>query len=505
MKGTKDMSKGSPLKLVLLFTLPLLLSNVFQQLYNVADSVIAGRLIGENALAAVSVSFPITMIFAGFGLGMGMGCSVVCGRAYGEKNISKLKTGISTAFISLGVISLVLAIVGYLVAKPVLSLLGTPQNVLEDSVSYLAIYTLGLPFILIYNLCSSAFQSLGNSKIPLFFLIFSTVFNVILDVIFITVFRMGVWGLALATTVAQGVACILSLVTLVYTLTMLTRPRPEKSGAGFIVAVKHFFYSIYFAFATSIKSMVIYIFGKKEYKRFETSIFSEIMKVGIPSTVQHSSVSIGQLFIQNLINSYGSAVIAGYGAAMKINSFCISILATASNALTIFISQNIGANRYDRLKKGVLADGLILLTAALIITPITVIFPETLVSIFIDGELSPEVIKVGKEMVMIITPFYLVVSVKFICDNALKGSGKMFGFILSTGVDIVLRVVFAYTLSPAFGAVGIWWSWPPSWIAGMLIAVGFMLFSWLPMVNRKQKEQKEEKIEDAGGEIKNAL
>ncbi len=499
MKGTKDMSKGSPFKLILLFTLPLLLSNIFQQLYNVADSVIAGRFLGENALAAVSVSFPITMIFAGFGLGMGMGCSVVCGRAYGEKNIPKLKTGISTAFISLGVISVVLAILGYVFAQPILSLLGTPQNVLEDSVSYLAIYTLGLPFILIYNLCSSAFQSLGNSKIPLFFLIFSTIFNIILDIIFIAVFGMGVWGLALATTIAQGVACILSLVTLVYTLTMLTRPRPEKKGKGFKVAVKHFFYSLYFAFATSIKSMITYIFGKKEYKRFETGIFSEIMKVGIPSTVQHASVSIGQLFIQNLINSYGSTVMAGYGAAMKINSFCISILATGSNALTIYISQNIGANRYDRLKKGVLADGLILMVATLIIIPITVIFPEALVSIFIDGALSPEVIAVGKEMVTIITPFYLFASVKFICDNTLKGSGKMLGFILSTGVDIVLRVALAYALSPLFGSTGIWWSWPPSWIVGTLISGGFVLFSWLPMVNRKKRENEEQtqEVEEA--------
>ena len=189
---TKDMSKGNTLKVLIMFTLPMILSVSFQQLYNLADSVIAGQMLGKAALAAVSASYPVTMIFMAVGTGLSVGCSVVTSRIYGEKDYLKLKTAVSTAFISFAAIAIICSVAGWFLAEPVLRLLSTPEEIIKDSTQYLAVYVLGLVFVFLYNSCSATFQALGNSNIPLFFLIFSTIFNIALDIIFLYYFKMGV-------------------------------------------------------------------------------------------------------------------------------------------------------------------------------------------------------------------------------------------------------------------------------------------------------------------------
>jgi putative MATE family efflux protein len=304
--NTKDMSKGNPLKLLIVFTLPMILSVSFQQLYNVADSVIAGQILGENALAAVSASFPVTMIFMAFAIGFSVGCSVVTSRLYGEKDFNKLKSAISTAFIFFLLMALVLTCAGYFLTEPILRLLSTPESVISDSADYLKIYTLGISFVFIYNLCNSIFQSLGNSKIPLFFLIFSTLFNIALDIYFLVVFGMGVYGLAMATLIAQAVAGILSMLVLVYVLTNLGKEKRQKckkdysDKKGFVKfifvvcgAITSFFVFMFYATKMVFGSLFAYTFRRKVYKRFSFVSFKEILIIGIPSTIQMSTVSIG--------------------------------------------------------------------------------------------------------------------------------------------------------------------------------------------------------------------
>ncbi|MBO5214589.1 MAG: MATE family efflux transporter [Clostridia bacterium] len=499
MSNTKDMSRGNPLKLMIAFTLPMLLSVSFQQLYNVADSVIAGQLLGENALAAVSASFPITMIFMSIGAGLSVGCSVVSSRLYGEKDFVRLKGAISTAFLLFTALAIVLTVAGFFATEPLLRLLSTPESVLADSVSYLQIYILGIFFIFIYNLCNSVFQSLGNSKIPLFFLIFSTLFNVALDIWFIVSFNMGVWGLSIATVIAQGIAGVLSLLVLVYVLTNLGKEKREKKNIDLsdkkglvkfftLVGVKiaRFFVFLFYFAKTSLGSLFAYTFGRKPYKRLTLTTLKEILTVGIPSTIQMSTVSIGQLFIQNLVNSFGPTVMAGYGAAMKINTFCINIISTTGNALTIFVSQNIGAGREDRLRKGVKSASLMIAVITVVIVALAVVGADWLIGLFIDGSVSSAVVNIGKEILWIIVPFYALLSVKIVCDSALKGSSMMIGFTVSTTLDLIVRVALAYVLAYALGShSGIWWSWPLGWLIGVIVSLFSMLFTWRKRYGKK--------------------
>lgn len=541
MKGTNDMSKGAPIKVLLMFTLPMILSVTFQQLYNIADSMIAGRLLGANALAAVSASYPITMIFTGLGTGLGVGCSVVTGRLYGEKAFGRLKSAVSTAFISFTAIALVCSLAGYFGSRGILALLSTPESIMPDSVDYLAIYMLGLAFIFLYNLCSATFQSLGNSKVPLFFLIFSTLFNIALDIIFLKALGLGVMGLSLATVIAQGVACVMSMLVLVYILTGLGRGPAAKTANGVgktadgvsktqngvektaneVNAEKGDTVAgtaeevneergdgaaekVTFAarLGGAFASVFTYFFGKKSYRRFSWAAFREVMTIGIPTAIQTSTVSIGQLFVQNLVNINGATVLAGYGAATKVNAFSVSLLVTVGNALSIFVSQNVGAGRADRIKGGTLAGLAIIGAFAAVIVPLAMIFAGPLVSLFVDDVAdasisAADVTAVGRSMLLILVPFYLVAIFKFIFDGVLKGTGCMMGFISSTGADLVLRVGFSYILFYALGNnyVGIWWSWPLGWVVGAAVSALFYFFgSWRPrLLPRKQERTIEKK------------
>ena len=470
---TKDMSKGNTLKVLIMFTLPMILSVSFQQLYNLADSVIAGQMLGKAALAAVSASYPVTMIFMAVGTGLSVGCSVVTSRIYGEKDFLRLKSAVSTAFISFAAIAIVCSVAGWFLAEPVLRLLSTPEEIMKDSTQYLAVYVLGLVFVFLYNSCSATFQALGNSNIPLFFLIFSTIFNIALDIFFLYYFKMGVWGLSLATIIAQGLACVLSVIVLVYILTNLKQEKADSDSEAEPVAKISFGKKT----AATVRSLIAYFFGRKPYARFKMPVFKEVMIIGIPSVVQASTVSIGQLFVQNLVNSYGTDVVAGYGAAIKIQTFCIQVLVTVGNALSIFVSQNIGAGRPERIKKGVL-NGLGMITVlSVVIVPLIMIFASPLLSAFTDGDSGEAVIDIGRSMIMLVTPFYFVAMIKFITDAVLKGSGAMLGFISSTMADLVLRVGFAYVFSYLMNSyVGIWWSWPLGWVVGALVSVLFYFF-----------------------------
>ncbi|MBQ2694439.1 MAG: MATE family efflux transporter [Clostridia bacterium] len=433
----RDLTSGKPSKVLRSYTIPMFLSVIFQQLYNIADSVIAGRFAGEDALAAVGASYPVTMIFNAVAIGCNIGCSVVIARIFGSHDYVHTRTAISTTVISAVVASVGLTAAGLAACTPVMRLLNTPENIFDDSALYLKIYIGGFAFLFLYNIATAVFVSVGDSKTPLFFLICSSVGNIILDYVFVKFFNWGVAGVAWATFIAQGAACILALIT---------------------VSIR-------------IKEIKI----TEKYKKFSFSTLWEICLVAIPSILQQSFVSVGNLFIQRLINSFGSSVIAGYSAAIKLNTFCITSLTTLGNGISGYTAQNIGAKKLSRIDSGFGAG---LLMSLFITIPFSVAYffaGEPLIMLFLE-EGNADALKTGMDFLKITSPFYCPIAFKILADGVLRGTGKMKAFMVTTFADLILRVIFAYLLSPDYGTNGIWAAWPIGWLTCTVMSVCFYMF-----------------------------
>lgn len=430
-----DMSVGKPWRVLLSFSLPLLLSSMFQQMYNIADSVIAGRCIGENALAAVGASYPITMIFMAFAFGISTGASVVISQFFGAKKMTEMKTAVNTTFTVVTAASLLLTLIGIALCVPALSMMNTPTDIFDDSVSYLSIYIYGLIFLFLYNAATSVFSALGDSATPLVLLICSSLGNVILDLVCVNVFNMGVAGLALATLAAQGIAAVSATVILI--------KRVRK------------------------------IHSDEKPKLFNGMIFGKITRMAIPSILQQSFVSVGNLFIQALINGFGSAaVIAGYSAAIKLNTFAITSFAAMSGGVSNFAAQNIGAGKIERVKGGFRAGIVMAEIIAAVIVGIILLFGKYLILLFVE-EPTALALSTGTDFLTTVSPFYFFVCAKLVADSVLRGSGAVKCFMISTFADLILRVVLAYIMAPAMGISGVWWSWPFGWVIASGIALLF--------------------------------
>ena len=431
-----DLTKGKTSKVILYFSLPLFISVIFQQMYSIADSVIAGRFAGEAALASVGASYPITNIFNAIAVGCNIGCGVVISQLFGAGKYRKVKTAVYTSLISSLVISVVLTAFGILLTPKLMELINTPEDIFSDSALYLKIYIAGFTFLFLYNIANGVFASLGNSKIPLYFLIFSSVTNVILDYVFVVYFNMGVSGVAWATFIAQGIAGVMSVLTLLYHLKSLK---------------------------TDEKSEI-----------FSFEMLKQISKISIPSVLQQSFVSVGNVFIQGEINSYGSAVIAGYSAAIKLNTFAVNSLVTFGNSVSSFTAQNVGAMQYKRIKEGFKSGAVLSIITAIIFSVVYVAFSETLIGVFMEGEKSVLALTTGKQFLIIVEPFLCFIGFKVVCDGVLRGTGNMKYFMFATFADLVLRVILAFIFSHFFGAVGIWLSWPIGW--GLAVVLSFAFY-----------------------------
>lgn len=443
----KDLSSGKPLKVIWSYTVPMFLSVIFQQMYNIADSVIAGRFAGEDALAAVGASYPITMIFNAIAIGANIGSTVVIARIFGSKDFKHLRTAISTTVISSFVISAFLTALGVALGSVFTAALNTPENIMEQANLYLRIYIGGFFFLYVYNISTAVFVALGDSKTPLYFLIGSSVANVILDYVFVRFLRLGVAGVAWATFAAQGVACVLAFITV---LLRVKSAAPETA-----------------------------------YKKFSFSTFKEIAAVAVPSILQQSFVSVGNLFIQSLVNSFGSSVIAGYSAAIKLNTFCITGLSTLGNGVSGFTAQNIGAGKLERISAGFKSS---LCISLLITVPFTVayfFFCEPLIGVFLEND-SSGALEVGVSFLKTVSPFYIPIAAKLAVDGILRGMGSMKSFMVATFTDLVLRVAFAYVLSPVYGSDGIWYSWPVGWLVATVISVLFYIFIYNSQIKNKR-------------------
>ncbi|MBQ1388659.1 MAG: MATE family efflux transporter [Clostridia bacterium] len=429
-----DLTREKPIKALLKFALPMVLSVAFQQVYNIADKVIAGKFAGEDALAAVSASYPLTMIIMAFALGTNAGCSVVISGMYGGKKYKDVKSTISTSLMLAIVAGAVLSLISLILCDPVLKFLNTPDNIMYDSAVYLRVYLYGFAFLYLYNVCTGAFNALGNSKTPLYFLIGSSIGNIILDYIFVAVFQWGVAGVAWATFIAQGISSVLSLVALIFEVNKL-----ETEGH-------------------------VPLFSKNSLHR--------ILTIAVPSIVQQSFVSVGGLFIQGLVNSFGSSAIAGYGAAIQLNTFAITVFATSANAVSNFTAQNMGRGLYDRVKEGFRAALKIDAVIAIPFVALYTLLSKTMIGLFMD-EPTAAALETGRQFLYIVAPFYFVVMVKLTVDGLMRGAAAVKYFMISTFSDLLLRVVLAYILTPYFGSTGIWMSWPVGWTLSAALAVSF--------------------------------
>lgn len=436
----KDLTKGNVRPVLWSFTIPMFISVVFQQLYNIADSAIAGRFAGEDALAAVGASYPITMIFMAIAIGCNVGCAVVISSYFGAGDIRRMKTAISTTLIASTVLAVALTIFGLLTSSYLMQMMNTPHNIFDAGDIYLKIYIGGMVFLFCYNVATGIFTALGDSKTPLYFLIGSSVGNVVLDYLFVAVFHFGVSGVGWATFLAQGIAGIVAVITL------LRRVAKLPTGHGKIML-------------------------------YSKSMLRRIAKIAVPSILQQSFVSVGNIFIQSLVNSFGSAVIAGYSAAIKLNTFTITSFSTLGNALSSFSAQNIGAAKIDRVRKGFRAGTMLAWIIAVPFFVLFFFFGNEMLRIFMENP-TGGAMKAGMAFLKIVSPFYFIISLKLLADGLLRGSSAMIGFMVSTFTDLILRVILAYVFASIFGSAGIWMSWPVGWSISAIISLLFYRYTW---------------------------
>ena len=429
-----DLTAEHPKKTLWRFALPMFMSVMFQQMYNIADSAIAGRFAGEDALAAVGASYPITVIFMAFAVGSNLGASVVVSRLFGAKDLGRMKSAVYTAFIASGAMSLVLTGLGYVFCGAMMEAIHTPANIFGDGELYLKIYVLGLTFLFLYNVCTGIFTALGDSRTPLYFLIGSSVGNVVLDYWFVAGLGMGVAGVAWATFIAQGVSAVLALAALALRLRGI---RTDKR-------------------------VVL----------FDIILLSQIAAIAVPSIMQQSVLSVGNMFVQEIVNRYGSAVIAGYSGAIKLNTFAINAFMSLGGCLSSYTAQNLGAGKMERIPLGFRTGIRLSLCAAIPFFALYFGFSRQMMGLFLNGD-SGEAIASGMEFLRIVSPMYFMISIKLTTDGIIRGSGAMGYFVLATVPDLILRIIVANLLAGRFGSTGIWMAWPFGWVAATVLTIIF--------------------------------
>lgn len=436
----RDLTIGSPGKLLLQFCLPLFFSVIVQQLYVVTDSLVAGRFIGEGALAAVGNTYQITLVYQALAFGCTMGCSVVVSRLFGAGNREEVRSAVATALIGSGILCALLTAAGLIGAVALLRLIRTPADVMNDSRLYLNIYTAGLVFLFLYQILLGVFAALGDAKTPFFFLTFSSLLNILLDILFVCRFQMGIAGVAWATFLCQCVGGLAALALLTKRLGCFHRV--QECGVGVPI--------------------------------FSVIVFKDMLQIALPITLQQFVVSLGGILIQGIVNSFGSSVSAGYAAAIKLNNMAIAGLMAFDKGMASYTAQNVGAKKPERIKSGLKVGLLLSFGFGVCILSAYLIFHHSLILQFMKADGGTALIT-GEQFIRIVIPFYGIVSIKIVCDGVLRGLGAMRQLLTGTFADLMLRVGFAFLLSRFWGAVGIWYAWPIGWITGTALSVLFTL------------------------------
>jgi putative MATE family efflux protein len=424
----RDLTQGPEGKQILLFALPMLLGNVFQQLYYIVDTLIIGHYLGTKALASAGATFPIIFVLISLMIGITTGINVIISQYFGNKNYKKVKRAIDTSFIFLFISSICLSIIGLVFSRQIFILIGLPEELMHDALQYFNVYVAGLIFMSGYNATSAILRGMGDSKTPLYFLIISTFLNIGFDLLFVAVFKWGIAGISFATVLAQAIAFTLSVL-------YLNRYHPL----------------IQFSF----KGL-----------GFDREIFRQSLRIGIPTGLQHTFVSLGMAALMTIVNMFGTPTIAAYSIAWRIDSFATLPAMNFGMALSTFVGQNIGANKVERIRKGLIASMIMTSAYSLVVTIVAWVFGKELMGLFTSDQ---QVIEIGYDYLIIVSSFYIVFSAMFIMHGTLRGAGDTLVPMFITLFSLwVLRVPLSYFLSQRMGEVGIWWGIPIAWIFGFV-------------------------------------
>lgn len=439
---TIDLTNGSIVKAILLFSIPLLVGNLFQQLYNAVDSYVVGNYVGTNALAAVGASTPVINMLIGFFMGISTGAGVVIAQYFGAEEVKKMKLAIHNSMALTLVLGIALTIVGLFCTNPLLRAIGVPEEVFSQASLYLGIYFAGLIFMMVYNMGSGILRSVGDSKRPLYFLIFSSAVNIVLDFLFVKGFGWGVAGAGYATLIAQAVSAVMIMYVLM------------KTNENYKV---------------SLRSI-----------GFNKSILLKIIKIGLPTGFQQSIVALSNVIVQSYINVYGSSVIAGYSVTIKIDGFVNLPLQAFNMAVTTFVGQNIGAKKYDRVKKGAyMTTALAMITIGMFVV-LMYLFGRNFIALFNQEE---AVIEAGRLMQLVFLPFYIFLPINQVINGVLRGAGRssvpMYVMVFSF---VVLRQAYLFVVTKLTDNIAyIFFGWPVTWIVCSAIFVFyFFKVDWLP-------------------------
>lgn len=420
-----------PSSALLLFALPIIIGNLFQQTYTMADSAIVGRFVSEQALAAVGASYALTNIFICVAIGGGIGASVIVSQYFGAKDYARMKTAVFTALIAFLTVSILLGGVGLLFGREIMAALHTPDDVIEMAVAYLNIYFMGLPFLFMYNVLSAMFNAFGKSKIPLYFLIFSSLFNTVLDCILVINFDMGVEGVAWATLIAQGISAVFSFAVLLL----------------------------------SIKKMEC-----QDTPVFSSGELRSMTKIALPSILQQSTVSIGMMLVQSVVNSFGSEALAGFSAAMRIESICVVPMTGIGNAVSSYTAQNIGAGKEKRVVEGYHAANRLVLVFAVIICAVLELFAGPIISMFLGADGTATARATGYGYLTFMGWFFCLIGFKMAVDGLLRGAGDMKMFTVANLANLSIRVFLAMAFAPGFGVAMVWYAVPVGWFVNWAVS-----------------------------------
>lgn len=431
----KDLTTGKEGSLILKFALPMLLGNVFQQLYNIVDSIIVGNFIGKEALAAVGASFPIIFAFLSLIIGIASGSTIVIAQYFGAKDLEKVKRTINTLFIFLFFASIAISIIGISFSEEIFRLLKLPEEIIPQAKTYFNIFMAGVIVSFGFNGTSAILRGLGDSKTPLYFLIISTFINIGLDLLFVLVLKMGIAGVAIASVIAQGGAFFTAIIYL---------NRTHK----------------------------IVRFSFKDLK-FDRDIFKKSVRIGLPTGLQQTFVALGMMALISIVNGFGTDVIAAYSVATRIDSIASLPAMNFAAALATFVGQNIGAKKIDRVRAGFIATLKMSSIISVVVSVSVLLFSSSIISIFTD---DPEVIRIGKEYLIIVSAFYIVFTAMFTISGVMRGAGDtLIPMFISLIALWVIRIPGAWILSKKLGEIGIWWAIPMGWFVGFALSYIYYL------------------------------
>ena len=437
-KSVYGMTEGSPAKLLLSFTIPMLIGNLFQQFYNMVDSIVVGRFVGANALAAVGATGSLNFLFFSMSFGVSAGVGVVLSQYFGADKSDMVGRSFANGMYLLTLVSAIMSIVGIVSARAVLMLLNTPESILDDAVLYLRVYFMGFPFLFMYNILSTMFTSIGESKIPLVLLIVSSILNILMDLWMVAGLGLGVFGAALATLIAQGISAVLSFLIFIHRMRQYQSP----------------------------------------FRWFERQELYSMLRIAVPSVLQQSTVSIGMMIVQAVVNPFGTQALAGYAATMRVENVFSLIFVSIGNAVSPYVSQNLGAKKPQRIKKGYHAALVLDVSFAILAFVVIETLHTQISSLFLGKDGTAFAYQVSGNYMRWLGYFFIFMGIKMATDGVLRGLGIMRPFLVANMVNLAIRLAVALICAPRFGIAFVWLAVPAGWLANFLISYAALRRSW---------------------------